>query len=62
MIISLISSTTTTQGLKIYAQLDEGDYPKAVKVTDEQLAQVQLTRHAFHGDRNYMVNPTPTKS
>jgi len=62
VIISLISSTTTTQGLKIYAQLDEGDYPKAVKVTDEQLAQVQLTRHAFHGDWNYTVNPSPTKS
>ncbi len=62
IIISLIGSTTTTQGLKIYARLDNGDYPKAIRVTDEQLAQVQLTRDPFHGDWNYTVNPSSNKS
>ena len=62
MIVSLIGSTTTTQGLKIYARLDDGDYPKEIKVTNEQLAQVNLAREPFHGDWNYTINPSPTKS
>jgi len=62
IIISLIGSTTTTQGLKIYARLDDGDYPKAIKVTDQQLAEVKLLRDPFHGDWNYTINPSSTKS
>jgi len=61
-IIELISSTTTSTGLKIYAQLDEGTYEKGVEVSDERLAQVQITRHDFHGDWNYTVSPTLIKS
>jgi len=62
VIINLIGSTTTTQGLKIYARLDEGDYPKGVKITDAQLAEVKLTRASFHGDWNYSVKPSEIKS
>jgi len=62
IIVNLIGSTTTTQGLKIYAQLDKVEYPKGIKVTDQQLAEVHLTRDTFHGDWNYTINPSPTKS
>jgi len=32
-----------------------------VKVTDAQMAAVQLTRHRFHGEWNYTIHPvTPT--
>jgi len=31
-------------------------------VTDEQLAAVNITRHAFHGDWNYTVIPSLTQS
>jgi Rhodopirellula transposase DDE domain len=34
VIINPIAGTTTSTGLKIYAQLDEREYPKGVKVTD----------------------------
>ncbi len=61
-IIELIAGTTTTTGLKIYAQLDEREYEKGVTVSDEQLATVNLTRDAFHGEWNYVVTPALIKS
>jgi len=61
-IIELIAGTTTTTGLKIYAQLDDREYEKGVTVSDEQLASVNLTRDAFHGEWNYVVTPALIKS
>jgi hypothetical protein len=58
VIINLIAGTTTTTGLKVYAQLDDRDYPKGVAVTDQQLAAVNITREPFHGDWNYRVTPS----
>jgi transposase len=62
VIINLIASTTTSTGLKVYAQLDRRSYPTHITVTDEQLATVNITRHPFHGDWNYTINPSPKKS
>ena len=57
-IVQLIAATTTDAGLRVRAELDENKYPKAVKVTDAQLATINLTRHSFHGDWNYTIAPT----
>jgi hypothetical protein len=57
VIINLIAATTTNTGLEVYARLDQNDYPK-IEVTDAQLAAVNLTRHAFHGEWNYSLNPS----
>jgi hypothetical protein len=57
-IVQLIAATTTNTGLKVRAELDENKYPKAVKVSDAQLAAVNLSRHSFHGDWNYTIAPT----
>lgn len=57
-IVQLIAATTTDAGLKVRAQLDENKYPKAVKVSDAQLAAVNLSRHFFHGDWNYTIAPS----
>jgi hypothetical protein len=62
VIINLIAGTSTTTGLKVYAQLDQRTYEKGVRVNDEQLASVNLTRDTFHGDWNYRVTPSLTKS
>jgi len=56
-IVQLIAATTTDTGLKVRAVLDENKYPKGVKVSDAQLASVNLARHAFHGDWNYTISP-----
>ncbi|MCA1681090.1 MAG: ISAzo13 family transposase, partial [Actinobacteria bacterium] len=61
-IIELIAGTTTTTGLKIYAQLDDREYEKGVSVSDEQLATVNITRDAFHGEWNYALTPALIKS
>jgi Rhodopirellula transposase DDE domain len=58
VIIDLIASTTTSTGLKVYARLDENTYATKLKVTDEQLAAVNITRHDWHPDWNYRITPT----
>ncbi len=59
VIIDLIGSTTTSTGLKVYARLDSGEYPKGIKVTDAELAAVNIVRDEFHPDWNYEIRPTP---
>ena len=62
IIVNLIAATTTNTGLKIYARLDDSIYERGVEITDEQLDAVNITRHAFHGDWNYIVIPSQTTS
>ena len=57
VVVNLIANTATSKGLKIKAELDTGTYPIGVKVTDEELATVNLQRASFHGDWNYCVLP-----
>ena len=57
VIVNLIAATTTRAGLEVYAQLDERTYPDKVKVSDAELAAVQLEGHTFHPDWNYSVKP-----
>ena len=56
-IVQLIAATTTDAGLTVRAELDRNKYPKGVKVSDPQFAAVNLSRHAFHGDWNYTIEP-----
>ncbi len=60
-IVQLIAATTTDTGLKVRAELDENKYPKGIKVSDAQLAAVNLSRHSFHGDWNYTICAKPKK-
>ena len=56
-IVSLIAATTSRSGLKVKAELDRGRYSTGIKVSDEELAQVSLLPHPFHGDWNYTIKP-----
>ena len=56
-IVSLIAATTTRTGLTVHARLDERTYPKGIKISDAQLATVNLTRDPFHPEWNYSINP-----
>ena len=62
VIINLIAAATTSTGLKLYSRLDDQAYERGIDVTDEQLAAVNITRHAFHGDWNHTVIPSLTQS
>ncbi len=57
VIINLIANTTTRAGLKIRAELDSGKYPTGIKVSDAELAAVNMQRASFHGDWNYTLLP-----
>ena len=56
-IVSLIGSTTTTTGLRVRSEIDKRSYPKGVGVSNEQMAQINLKHHDFHGDWNYTIHP-----
>jgi len=60
-IVELIAATTTEAGLNIRAELDQNKYPNAVKVSDAELATVNLIRHTFHGEWNYTIAPNHHK-
>ena len=57
VVVNLIGATKTETGLRLKAQLDTGKYPLHVKVRDEELAQVDLQPHRFHGEWNYTITP-----
>jgi hypothetical protein len=57
-----IAATTTYQGLKCTAVLDEGDYPDGVKTSDERMRHLEervIARHGAHGEWNYALRPAP---
>jgi len=58
VIINLIAATTTNTGLEVYARLDQGAYPDKLKINDQQIAAINLVRHAFHGEWNYTIKPS----
>ena len=57
VIVNLIGSTTTRNGLRIRAAIDENAYAKGIKISDEELATLAIERDAFHGEWNYRVPP-----
>jgi hypothetical protein len=61
-IVELIAGTTTDTGLEVRAGLDENKYATKVKISKEELAAVNLSRHSFHGDWNYTVSPNRRKN
>jgi hypothetical protein len=56
-VVELIASTTTRAGLLVRAALDTTPYETGIKVSDEEMAQLQLTRADFHGEWNYSITP-----
>lgn len=58
VMIDLIAATTTSTGLRVYARLDDRTYQTKRKITDKQLAAVNIQRDQFHGEWNYTIIPT----
>lgn len=56
-VVNLIANTKTKSGLTIKAKLDETIYQKGIKVSDEELEKVNITRSDFHGEWNYTIHP-----
>ncbi len=57
VVVNLIGGVTTDQGLRVRAALDENAYEPGIKVSDADLAAINLERDEFHGEWNYRVTP-----
>ena len=57
VIVNLIASTSTTKGLLVKAEIDNNTYDVGIKVTDEELNQLNITLAKFHGEWNYSIAP-----
>lgn len=57
VIVNLIAATTTKTGLKVRCQIDNNKYPKGIKISDEEMKQININRASFHGEWNYTIRP-----
>jgi len=60
-VIRLIAGTTTAKGLKVACRLDRRKYPVGCKVSDEEIASINMKPEKFHGEWNYVIKPRTTR-
>jgi hypothetical protein len=56
-VVELIAATTTTKGLRVEADLDQRYYPTGQKISERDFQALPVTRHDWHGEWNYTINP-----
>lgn len=56
-VVGLIASTTTAKGLKVTCRLDRRKYTVGRKVTEDQMASINISPLRFHGEWNYVIHP-----
>lgn len=59
VVLNLIGNTKTKSGLSVAAVLDENDYKTGIKISDEEMANINLIGDAFHPEWNYTIKPNP---
>jgi len=60
-VVELIAATTTKTGLQVRCELDTNVYPKGIKVSDADMAVLNITGHTFHPEWNYTISPRSPK-
>ena len=56
-IVELIAATTTNTGLTVACELDTTTYPKGIKVSDAEMATLNISGDDFHPEWNYTIAP-----
>jgi hypothetical protein len=56
-VVELIGATTTKSGLKVACAIDDSTYEKGVKVSDAEMAIINITGDQFHPEWNYTITP-----
>ncbi|WP_441349196.1 ISAzo13-like element transposase-related protein, partial [Streptomyces sp. NTH33] len=56
VMIQTIAATTSRTGLTVHAELDSGEYPTGIRISDDEIAALPIARHRFHGDWNYTAD------
>lgn len=57
IIVELISSTTSSTGLKVQCVVDHNSYHHSLAVSDEALESINIVRNEFCGNWNYRISP-----
>jgi transposase len=57
IVVNLVSSTRTNEGLEVHCWLDEQEYKKGRKISDAEMDAVCIKRNKFQGDWNYEIQP-----
>ncbi|MGH7104246.1 MAG: ISAzo13-like element transposase-related protein, partial [Acetobacteraceae bacterium] len=57
VIVQLIASTTTERDLTVQCRLHENTYEKGIKVSDAEMAKLNIKPADFHGEWNYTIEP-----
>ncbi len=57
IVVNLIASTKTRQGLEVHAWMDGHKYERGRKVSDAEIAEIHIRRNTFHGNWNYEIHP-----
>jgi len=56
-VVALIGSVRTAAGLVVKAKLDTREYPTGIKVSDDEMENLLITKDPFHGEWNYTIHP-----
>jgi hypothetical protein len=56
-VVELIGATTTKTGLTVRCELDEKHYEKGIKISDEEMDELNIIRNSFHPEWNYTIMP-----
>jgi hypothetical protein len=56
-VVDLIAATTTKTGLTVQCELDENSYTKGIKVTDAEMATLNIHTDPWHPEWNYTIKP-----
>ncbi len=59
IVVKLIGSTKTANGLEVLSELDKNKYKKGIKVLDKDFKKINILRDKFHGEWNYTILPQP---
>ncbi|MEM6473654.1 MAG: ISAzo13 family transposase [Planctomycetota bacterium] len=57
VVVNLIGSTRTNEGLEVHCAIDGNQYEKGRKINDVEMQSVNIKRNSFHGDWNYEIRP-----
>ena len=59
VIVQLIANTRTKTGLTVACRIDASAYEKGIKVSDAEMAALNIQPANFHGEWNYTFAPRP---
>ncbi|MDB5402035.1 MAG: hypothetical protein JWQ55_4053, partial [Rhodopila sp.] len=57
VVVQLIPATKTRKGLTVQCRLDRNAYEKGIKVSDAEMARLNIKPADFHGEWNYTFTP-----